>query len=106
MSISDRKREFLKASVDTLKAQKGYTQRQIAEKMGENEGALSGKMGGGRGITDDYLDKFGEVFGMHFLSSAAGEGTVTVDADQFSALVDQVKMQTRLLNALLDRLEK
>ena len=48
MSISDRKREFLKRSVQTLKKTRSLTQRRIAEEMGEDEGALSGKLGGSR----------------------------------------------------------
>jgi transcriptional regulator with XRE-family HTH domain len=107
MSISDQKREFLKQSVKTLKKERGLTQRRIAEDMGEDEGAFSGKLGGSRGITDDYLDKFGELYGLHFLASAAGTppGTITIDAKVFSDLVEQVKTQTRLLNAVLDRME-
>lgn len=106
MSISDQKRDFLKRSVQALKKERGLTQRRIAEDMGEDEGALSGKLGGSRGITDDYLDKFGELYGLHFLvSSSSPNGTITIDAKVFSDLVEQVKTQTRLLNTVLDRLE-
>jgi transcriptional regulator with XRE-family HTH domain len=104
MSITSKKLEFLKASVETLRRDKGLTQREIAERMGESEAALSGKLGGGRGITDDYLDKFGQVFGMHFLGTASGN-TVVVDKQLFSDLIEQVKTQTHLLNAVLDRMD-
>lgn len=33
-------------------------------------------------------------------------GTITIDAQLFSDLVEQVKTQTRLLNAVLDRLDR
>lgn len=107
MLISQQKREHLRRSVEALK-ENGITQRQIAERMGESEGALSGKLGGGRGITDDYLDKFGEAYGMPFVTkdSGIGAGLIAVDQSKFDDLLEQVKMQTRLLNALLDQLAK
>lgn len=67
-SLQDEKREYLRRSVDRLKKEKGYTQRSIAEKMDETEQELSGKLSekSKRGITDEYIDRFAEVFGLPF----------------------------------------
>lgn len=115
-STTDRKLEYLREAVRDLKA-RGLTQRQIADEFAsksdykETEASLSGRISGSRGVPDKFIDKFAEVFGIPF--DPGVPETINVDRARFEKmeatileLAEMLKLQTRLLNAVLDRTQQ
>lgn len=100
--LIDRKRDYLRRAVDALKA-KGMTQRQIAERMEENEASLSGRLSGQRGIPDDYIDRFSAEFKFPF---TVGVGVEGVSPELLEKFITQAEVNTRLLNLLVGEVEK
>ena len=81
--------------------------------MGYKAPYFSQVIKGTAALGDGFIDRMCSAFGLTFIPAGAlsdnattQRGTVTVDAKAFSDLLEQVKTQTRLLNAVLDRLEK
>lgn len=64
--LKQKKRAYLGEALDFLKKEKGIRQKEVAARMKESEGALSGKLSGDRGITDDYLDAFMDAYSSEF----------------------------------------
>lgn len=102
-SLQEQKRDYLRRAVDRLKAEKGMTQRSIAEAMEETEQELSGKLSlkSQRTITDDYIDQFAKWSGIPFTTGEPGG----VTQEQVEELLLQGKTTARLLSAVMDRLE-
>lgn len=101
--LTDEKRSYLKRVVNDLKAS-GVLQRDIAARMDESEGALSGRMGGQRGIPDDYIDRFSKEFDVPFTVGKA-QGVGTVPDEKVEQLLAAVNAQSSVLMRVLDRLE-
>ncbi len=113
--LREQKRDYLRAAVDKLKAQ-GMTQRAIAEGVDDTETSLSGKLGGSRGITDDYVDRFAVKYGIPFTPGSTGAasvsepaasyGKVLVDAEEFQRMMTSTQLQNRLMAQLLDKVDE
>lgn len=117
-SLQDAKRKWLKAAVESS----GLTQAEVARRAEDfNATMLSAMVNGHKPITDDTIDRIAKALKMpRPVLQIAGnapapkdaqqtelpKGTMLVNEQLFSELVEQVKLQTRLLNAVLDRLEK
>lgn len=90
------------------------TQRAIAEAVEDTETSLSGKLGGSRGITDEFVDRFAEHFEIPFMpgvpESLASEppvpyGKVLVDAEVFNRLITSTEVQSRLLLEMMNKVD-
>lgn len=107
-SLQDQKREYLRRAVERLKAEKGMTQRSIAEDMEETEQELSGKLSlkSQRTITDEYLDRFAQWSGIPFSTgdggapSAALEQKVTRMEESLGRMID---LQTTIIDFVLKK---
>jgi transcriptional regulator with XRE-family HTH domain len=96
--LKEQKRVYLRDAVERLK-RSGLTQRVIAERMGEDEGPLSGKIKGTRGITDEYIDRFAQEFDMPYsFGEIKDEG---VSREQFDRLLLKADAQASLLLELV-----
>lgn len=74
--IATLKELWLKNEIENLKSQ-GITKAEIAEKLGVKPQYINNIINGGRGITDAFLDKFIETFGINHFDLA---NTAEVDA--------------------------
>lgn len=109
MTLSQRKKAWVDSRVKDLR-KSGLTDAAIARRMGVSPSTFNEAIKSD-GVSDGFVQKLADAYGIPFtLADSSGKpergGTITVDAKQFGELVDQVKLQTRLLNAVLDRLEK
>lgn len=100
--LIDQKRAYLRAAVDTLKG-KGVIQKEIAERMGESDGAFSGRLGGQRGIPDDYIDRFSEEFKIPY---AFGQGMAAPGGGMSQEQADEILAEQRITRRMLDVLLK
>lgn len=91
MSLQQEKLDYLRRAVDQL----GLTQRVIAERLGENEGAFSGRLNGKRGITDEFIDLFSGTFKIPY---SFGEGA-TPSAD-VAQLAERLERMERLMGGI------
>lgn len=112
LKLKDYKVQWVRDRVQELR-DSGLKDAAIARRMGIkppwfNEAIKKDSVG------DDFIDRLCTAFNLRFPLSpdfgndrTAKEGeTVTVDAQQFTDLLEQVKTQTRLLNLVLDQLER
>lgn len=99
-SLKQQKLDYLKRAVESLK-KGGLTQRAIAEKMNEDEGSLSAKLAGKRGITDEYIDAFAAEFKKPFGLDESGG----VTAEQIERLVKNGETANAVLLRLVEKIE-
>lgn len=109
MTVAENKRRWFLARRTELH-ERGLKDAAIAEQMGLKRAYFS-QVVNGANVGDGFVDRMCQAFGFSYptpnpVALKANAGMVNVDAKQFGELVDQVKLQTRLLNAVLDRLEK
>ena len=110
LTVAEKKRVWFDQRRAELHA-KGLTDGKIADQMGYKPAYFS-QIANGASIGDGFIDKMCSAFGFRFMEqaqvqqSANVQGTTTVNAEQFKELLDQVRMQTHLLNALVSKLDK
>jgi len=110
LTVAEKKREWFDRKRSELHA-RGMKDTHIAEQMGIKRPYFS-EVANGATIGDAFIDKMCSAFGMRFPDTEQvkilpnNPGTVTVDKQLFSDLLEQVKTQTRLLNAVLDKLDR
>lgn len=95
------KRAWLGKVVEEL----DFTQREIAEKMGEREGNLSDRIHGRRGIPDYWVDAFEKEFGVTFkkkVSEPAQDAPINAREERLLSIMQN---QAETIRQLVSQLE-
>lgn len=86
--------------------QRGVLQRDIAAQLGDTEQTLSGRLGGKRGITDEFVDKVEDVTGVPFvIGSASGELPSDL-VTAFQDMANQAKRNNNIIDLLVEELRR
>lgn len=81
-SLKQQKRDYLSRVVDQLLASGRYKYRkEIAAALGDTEQALSSKLAGDRGLTDDFIDTVATVTGIPFMPVAPDQNMEEITAE-------------------------
>lgn len=109
LGFQDIKRLWLKAAIEGS----GRTQADIAAAMGMSPANLSALVNGHKGVTDDTIDKAVEAMslevptmGIKIQLPALEPKGIPITPEQVEELITAGKTTARLLNQVLDRVEK
>lgn len=109
LTVAEYKKDWFDRKMDELRG-RGLNDTKIARQMGVGRSYLSQVVTTDK-VGDAIIDRMCKSFGFQFPDPVVSSkdrtvvpaGTVTVSEDLFRDLVEQVKLQTRLLNALIQQ---
>lgn len=109
LTVAEHKRAWLDARRAELHA-RGLRDAHIAEQMGYKPAYFSQVVNGAT-IGDGFIDKLCTAFGFRFnpsneVAQSTNPDTITVPRELWDELLQQGKTNARLLNAVLDQLDK
>lgn len=96
-SLSSIKRQWLNSNIDNLLS-KGFTKAEIARKLSILPQQLNNILHGKRSITDQFLDKFNEKFGLEFDYDALNKTVSDEKLSRFKKAVQFLLDNRRIYN--------